>query len=182
MFIISTACTPLTVMQSKKTQEPVNSLETINVAYVGVNKESLMDIKNPNLRFLSELESAKLGKGILNTIPEFFNQHNIKSVAIANQENKEINRESLVALASPEQAHYDVLVIKPLQMNTTCYGNCSYQFTVMTNLFDPQLNQSVWEAVISLPEPATAFSSYESVAEKLANSVLEKLKADGVLK
>lgn len=156
------------VLYSRRSSAPVGDVSRINVIFVSSNART------------DSIHT--LGLKIAEKFPLVFSANEIaseaKSLPPAEIPNSPAEYRQLFSKTSDTGL---ILYINPISATTNCYGGCVSQFRVQTNLFRAQAGTLLWSAMIDLPYPDTRWSGYSGVAEKFANTLLERLRVDGVI-
>lgn len=157
------------VLYSHKSSAPVGDVSRINVIFVGSNVQ-----KDP---------AQVLGLNISEKFPLIFSANGIdseaKSLPPAEIPNAPSEYRTLFSAKSDAGL---ILHMKPIATATQCYGGCFVSmFRIQTNLTRAQTGKLVWTATIDLPNNETRWSNDSAVAEKFANTILERLRIDRVI-
>ena len=127
-----------------------------------------------------------LWRHYLKVVPYVFKKNGISSLSGKLENGELLDNKKIDNLFSENQSDTPLLVILPIKAKVYCTSYCVTEFSVKTSLHEVKqgnLGKQLWNATIDLPTPFRVFPSLDnSVAEKLANTVLERMKADGLIK
>ena len=174
------------VVSSGKLSETTNSLNKINIVFSQTHLSADDGDKSPYTESTIQEESAKFCEKVLKVVPYVFKKNGISSLSGKLENGELLDNKKIDNLFSENQSDTPLLVILPIKAKVYCTSYCVTEFSVKTSLHEVKqgnLGKQLWNATIDLPTPFRVFPSLDnSVAEKLANTVLERMKADGVIK
>ena len=171
------------VVSSGKLAETTNSLNKINIVFSQTHLSADDGDKSPYTERIIQEESAKFCEKVLKVVPDLFNKNGISSLSGKIENGEILDHKKLDNLFSENQSNTPLLVILPIKAKVYFTSYCVTEFSVKTSLYEVKqgdLGKPLWNATIDLPTPFRVFTSLDnSVAEKLANTALERVKSDG---